>query len=398
MPCCCSLWEKPDTVYTFRFVTDKDMFYVPFSGNDTELERLEQCVERYRQDILAGKVPLHVDSWCTAGESEADNLAMAKVRSNRVKSELIIRQGLTEECFVTKNHSGGGDYVTVRISVPKEEAAAQKDERQQAGQESADTRQPVEEQRETEESRFVAEQVRADTMVVVHPEAYVPAETTGGAEERAADAAEETSGTDSYTLSLRANLLRWATLTPDLGLEWRISPSWGILVSGSWTSWSWNDKDRRYALWEVMPEVRRYMGREKRGYIGAMYKAGQFNYKFSATGRQGDLMGGGITGGYRLRLNDALSLDFSVAVGCLHADYEKYTVIDGVRVPRIMRNTRSSTACGCAVERKQKTGGARSMRVSPWYGKYINSKKHNEYVQKENQRLFGQVQHPAARV
>ena len=319
--------EKPDTVYTFRFVTDKDMFYVPFSGNDKELARLEECVERYRQDILAGKIPLHVDGWCTAGESEADNLAMAKVRSNRVKSELIIRQELTEACFITRNHSGSGDYVTVRISVPKAATATQKDERQQTGQENADTQQPVAEQRETEESRFVAEQIRADSMVVVHPEAYVPAETTG-------TAAEETSGTDSYTLSLRANLLRWATLTPDLGLEWRISPSWGILVNGSWTSWSWNDKDRRYALWEVMPEVRRYMGKEKRGYLGAMYKAGQFNYKFSATGKQGDLMGGGITGGYQLRLNDALSLDFSVAVGCLHADYEKYTVIDGVRVRR----------------------------------------------------------------
>ena len=237
--------EKPDTVYTFRFVTDKDMFYVPFSGNDKELARLEECVERYRQDILAGKIPLHVDGYSAAGESEADNLAMAKVRSNRVKSELIIRQGLTEECFVTKNHSGSGDYVTVRISVPKVATAVQKDERQQAGQESADTQQ---EQRGTEESRFVAEQVRADSMVVVHPEAYVPAETTG-------TAAEETSGTDSYTLSLCANLLRWATLTPDLGLEWRVSPSWGILVNGSWTSWSWNDKDRRYALWEVMPEA-----------------------------------------------------------------------------------------------------------------------------------------------
>lgn len=85
--------EKPDTVYTFRFVTDKDMFYVPFSGNDKELARLEECVERYRQDILAGKIPLHVDGYSAAGESEADNLAMAKVRSNRVKSELIIRQG-----------------------------------------------------------------------------------------------------------------------------------------------------------------------------------------------------------------------------------------------------------------------------------------------------------------
>lgn len=314
--------EKPDTVYIFRFVTDKDMFYVPFSGNDKELARLEECVERYRQDILAGKIPLHVDGWCIAGESEADNLAMAKVRSNRVKSELIIRQELTEACFVTKNHSGSGDYVTVRISVPKVATAVQKDERQQAGQESADTQQ---EQRETEESRFVAEQIRADSMVVVHPEAYVPTETTG-------TAAEETSGTDSYTLSLRANLLRWATLTPDLGIEWRISPSVGVMVNGSWTSWTWNDNARRYALWEVDPEVRWYLGEKKAWYVGAMFKAGQFNYKFSGTGRQGDLLGGGITGGYQLRLTEALSMDFSLGLGYLNADTERYDVIDGVRV------------------------------------------------------------------
>ena len=31
--------EKPDTVYTFRFVTDKDMFYVPFSGNSAAMTR-----------------------------------------------------------------------------------------------------------------------------------------------------------------------------------------------------------------------------------------------------------------------------------------------------------------------------------------------------------------------
>ena len=138
----------------------------------------------------------------------------------------------------------------------------------------------------------------------------------------------------SNHFALRANLLRWATLTPDLGLEWRVHPSWGILVNGSWTSWSWNGKDRRYALWEVMPEVRYYIDKEKRGYLGAMFKAGEFNYKLSATGKQGDLMGGGITGGYLLRLNKALSLDFSVAIGCLHADYEKYEVTDGVRVRR----------------------------------------------------------------
>ena len=133
-------------------------------------------------------------------------------------------------------------------------------------------------------------------------------------------------------LSLRANLLRWATMTPDLGVEWRICPSWGIAVNGSWTSWSWNDKDRRYALWEVAPEIRYYMGEKKAWYLGAMFKAGQFNYKLSETGKQGDLMGGGITAGYQLRLNKALTLDFNLGLGYLNADFEKYEVIDGVRV------------------------------------------------------------------
>lgn len=133
-------------------------------------------------------------------------------------------------------------------------------------------------------------------------------------------------------LYVRANLLRWATLTPNLGIEVRADRSWGLLVNGSWTSWSRNNADRRYALWEVAPEFRWYLGRSKRGYVGVMYKFGSFNYKLSATGKQGDLTGGGLTGGYLLRLNRSLSLDLSLGVGCLHADNEKYEVIDGVHV------------------------------------------------------------------
>ena len=137
-----------------------------------------------------------------------------------------------------------------------------------------------------------------------------------------------------YHFSLRANLLRWATLTPDFGVEWRICPSWGIAVNSSWTSWSWNDKYRRYALWKVAPEVRYYMGEKKAWYLGAMFKTGQFNYKLSETGKQGDLMGGGITAGYQMWLNKALALDFNLGLGYLNADFEKYEVIDDVRVRR----------------------------------------------------------------
>ena len=38
--------------------------------------------------------------------------------------------------------------------------------------------------------------------------------------------------------------------------------------------------------------------------------------------------------GYQLRLNKALALDFNLGLGYLNADFEKYEVIDGVRVRR----------------------------------------------------------------
>ena len=316
--------QKTDTTYTFRFVSQKDMFYVPWNGNDTELARLLECIENNKATILDGKLPLLVDGYCNSLGGEAENLATAKIRANRVKSELITRAKIKEENFITHNHATEGDFVIVRLTVPaKETAAMEAKARRRAEAERLETEKRAEqerlaeEQRKAEEARLAAEKAEAEKTAQ---------------QNTLADTLSETKITTDYHLSLRANLLRWATLTPDLGLEWRICPSWGIAVNGSWTSWSWNDKDRRYALWEVAPEIRYYMGEKKAWYLGAMFKAGQFNYKISETGKQGDLMGGGITTGYQLRLNKALALDFNLGLGYLNADFEKYEVIDGVRV------------------------------------------------------------------
>ena len=320
--------QKADTTYTFRFVPQKDMFYVPWNGNDMELARLLECIESNKTDILDGKLPLYVDGYCNSLNGEKENLAIAKIRSNRVKSELIIRAEIKEENFITRNHATEGDFVTVRLTMPVKETAAtdaEAEARRKAeaerleAEKRAEQERLAEEQRKAEEARLAAEKAEAEKAAQQNTLADMPSETKI---------------TNDYHLSLRANLLRWATLTPDLGLEWRICPSWGIAVNGSWTSWTWSDKDRRYALWEVAPEVRYYMGEKKAWYLGAMFKAGQFNYKLSETGKQGDLMGGGITAGYQLRLNKALDLDLNLGLGYLNADYEKYEVIDGVRVRR----------------------------------------------------------------
>lgn len=300
--------QKADTTCIFRFVPQKDMFYVPWKGNDTELARLLEYIENNKATILDGKLPLLVDGYRKSKSSEAENIATAKIRANRVKSELIIRAKIKEENFITHNHATEGDFVTVRLTVPVKETAVTDAEA---------------------EARLAAEPTVAGRRERQKAEAEKTAQ-----QNTLADTPSETKITNDHHLSLRANLLRWATLTPDLGLEWRICPSCGIAVNGSWTSWTWSDKDRRYALWEVAPEVRYYMGEKKAWYLGAMFKAGQFNYKLSETGKQGDLMGGGITAGYQLRLNKALDLDFNLGLGYLNVDFEKYEVIDGVRVRR----------------------------------------------------------------
>lgn len=330
------------TTYVFRFVPEDDMFYVPWSGNDAELERLLKCIEHHRTEIIDGRLPLYVDGFCNSQGSESANLAMAKIRANRVKSELIIRAGVKEENFITRNHATDGDRVVVRLTVPAKEAAvydseAEAQRRAEAERLAAEKRaeqEPfAEEQTTVEDTNRAAEQAEAER--APHEKATVRAEQQGTP---AVSPSQPPTPVD-YHLSVRANLLRWATLTPDIGLEWRIGARWSLGVNAAWTSWTWNNKERRYALWEVSPAVRYYLGEQKAWYVGAMFKAGQFNYKLSDMGRQGDLMGGGITGGYQLRLNKALALDFNLGLGCLNADYEKYEVIDGVRVRRGTENS-----------------------------------------------------------
>ena len=328
--------QKADTTYTFRFVPQKDIFYVPWNGNDTELARLLECIENYKATILDGKLPLLVDGYCNSLGSEARNLATAKTRANRVKSELITRAKIKEENFITHNHATGGDFVIVRLTIPAKESAAtdaEAEARRRAEAERLETETRAEQERRAEEQRKAEEARLAAEPTVAGRRERQKAEAEKDALQNAlAGTLSDIKITNDYHLFLRANLLRWATLTPDLGLEWRICPSCGIAVNGSWTSWTWSDKDRRYALWEVAPEIRYYMGEKKAWYLGAMFKAGQFNYKLSETGKQGDLMGGGITTGYQLRLNKALTLDFNLGLGYLNADFEKYKVIDGVRV------------------------------------------------------------------
>ena len=52
---------ETDSTDTFRFVPQKDMFYVPWHGNGMELTRLLEYIERNRKEILDHYCPVKVD-------------------------------------------------------------------------------------------------------------------------------------------------------------------------------------------------------------------------------------------------------------------------------------------------------------------------------------------------
>ncbi len=358
------IWELPviaqqptDTTYIFRFVPNDDMFYVPWNGNDRSLHQLLNILEKNKKQLQAGQMYISVSSYAASANDILTSERMAYIRNNRIKSELITQGGLTEQMFVTDRailSSYGKEklrnvvVVTFPASVEKVaeiagiEAARRVENYNKERSEKAERERLAIEQtaREKAEAERLAKEQAEREHLAAQEKARKQAETERLAAEREEKeraeterlAAEAAATAKAHSLSLRANLLRWGTLTPDLGVEWRLNRHVGILVNGSYTSWTWNSNDHRYALWEIAPEARYYIGKEKRGYIGAIYKAGSFNYKLSEIGKQGNLMGGGLTGGYQLKLNKALNLDFSLALGCLHADYDKYIVIDGIRV------------------------------------------------------------------
>ena len=340
-----------DTTYLFRFKAEKDMFYVPYRGNEKSLEELLSVLSANMEQLKNGERYISVSSYGASSGKGISSTRMSRLRSLRVKSELILRGKVTEPMFVTDRHIASpyqGEMrnvvvVTFPASVEKvariagPEAAARVEaynrkvsgeaERERLAAEAAENA-----AREAKE-KAEAERLAAERAAREKAEAERKEQERLAAEQAHLQTEAEAKAAPCH-FALRANLLRWATLTPDLGVEWRINRHVGVSVDGTFTSWTWNNNDRRYALWEVTPEVRYYLGHEKRGYMGVMYKAGAFDYKLSSTGKQGDLMGGGITGGYRMRLDNAFAMDFSLGLGYLRADYEKYVTIDGVRVTR----------------------------------------------------------------
>ena len=321
-------------VAVFRFKAQNDMFYR--QGNEDEFKRLYDFVDRHKTEITGGQMPVHVNGYCTSYESLSQNRKVAAIRSNRVKSELITKKGLKEEHFITANHAEKyegkkDDIVSVSFHVETRRAASPPPQAEPKPQPD-----PV----ETWPAASPPQQAQAQAQAVpAEAEAEVPARV----ETRHATSLQE------QAISLRTNLLLWAIATPNLGLEWKPSPNIGILINGAYSHWIWNSEDKQHRTWLIQPEIRYYFSG---WFVGVEAHAAQFNFKFNDTGYQGDALGGGLTGGYRLQLSKCLDMDFSLGLGYSQVKYDTYYRSNGYMVKKenkVEKNSFTPTQAGVSL-------------------------------------------------
>lgn len=124
--------------------------------------------------------------------------------------------------------------------------------------------------------------------------------------------------------ALRTNALYWLGLMPNLGIEWRPAERVGIVVNGGYAMWKKDSWEHNWAGWFVAPEVRIYLGEKMNWFVGPQLLAGSFNLKPGDKGYQGDVLAGGVMGGYRMKLSRCWDLDFTLGVGYVHLEYESY--------------------------------------------------------------------------
>lgn len=132
-------------------------------------------------------------------------------------------------------------------------------------------------------------------------------------------------------VALKTNLLYWATSTPNIGIEVGLSRHYTLQLNGGYNAWRSMDR-MRWKHYLIQPELRYWTcQRFVRHFWGihgvySEYNAGPVSFIPALKGKtyQGKLYGGGISYGYHLPIGPRWGAEFSLGVGYLRLDYEKY--------------------------------------------------------------------------
>lgn len=127
-------------------------------------------------------------------------------------------------------------------------------------------------------------------------------------------------------VGIKTNALYWAGMTPNLGLEVRLSRFYTLNMEGHVCVFDVSGYKLDHA--NFMPEVRYWFsGRpQTRHFVGVMGIASAYNMQLKQTVRKGEGVGVGLTYGYAFVLGRRWSLETTIGVGTIYHIEKKYEV------------------------------------------------------------------------
>lgn len=136
-------------------------------------------------------------------------------------------------------------------------------------------------------------------------------------------------------VSLKTNLLYWATTTPNIGIEAAVAPKHTVQLFYGLNPWKFSG-EKKIRHWVLQPEYRYWFCERFNGwFLGAHLMGGEFNAGevklplgiFPALQRnryEGWFAGGGITAGYQWMLSRHWNIEASLGVGYNYIQYDRF--------------------------------------------------------------------------
>lgn len=137
---------------------------------------------------------------------------------------------------------------------------------------------------------------------------------------------------ENTVLALKNNLLYDLALTPNIEIEVPVGRRWSVNAEYKCPWWSMSSKEICYQLLSGGIESRFWLGdRRLRNrltghFVGVYAEGGIYDFQFKGDGYQGKYYGAaGLSYGYSKQVSQHLALEFSLGIGYLTTEYQKYT-------------------------------------------------------------------------
>lgn len=180
------------------------------------------------------------------------------------------------------------------------------------------------------------------------------------------------SGGDDCLFVIKSNLLYDAILTPDIGVEFSVSPSISVGIEGIYAWWSNDSRHRYWRVRGVWLDGTWWFGKESKNYRLTGFHAGiyasvhDYDFEFGGNGWQSrrPTLGAGLSYGYSFRLNPHLNFDLNIRAGYVGGKVTEYRPMCGAYV--------------CVEERDNHYFGLTGLGVTlVWFPGWCNSCKSN---------------------